>query len=242
MRRRPSLEAIGLMAGAVAECGEAEPAPPTADTRVPAVRTAITAAARADAGGADERRGRPAAVSGQANILGAGRAQLPQPGGGGGGKLPPGWRLRHAAHRVLTVRRVAGLVSPIVGDIDYNGSAGDRLGPTYRTSYRGISGIVHRRNGMFLVGAFLSDAPPSDPAPPRLDFTRRDRHGLLAPRLAQTFMVGDAKCRASHVPPRATRLYLRFADDYLYQGAPGWYGNNRGKLTVTVSANDRASG
>jgi hypothetical protein len=95
---------------------------------------------------------------------------------------------------------------------------------------------------MFLVGVFLTDAAPSDPAPPRLDFSRHDRRGLLAPRLGQTFMVGDGKGRAYRVPSGATRLYLGFADAYQYQGAPGWYGNNGGKLTVTVRASDRASG
>jgi hypothetical protein len=142
----------------------------------------------------------------------------------------------------LTVRRVAGRVNPRVGDVNDNGAGGDGLGPTDITSYEGISGIVHGRNGMFLVGVFLTDTAPSDPAPPRLDFTWRDRPGLLAPRIAQTFMVGDGKDRAYRIPPGATRLYLGFADAYLYEGPPGWYGNNGGKLTVTVSTRDRASG
>jgi hypothetical protein len=233
---------MGLIGSALAACGELDPPPPTADKRRPTVPAAATAAARSDAGIAEERLGRPAAVSGQANIFGAGRAEPPQPGGGGAGKVPPGWRLPHAAHRVLTVRRVAGRVNPIVGDVENNSAAGDGIGPTDVASYRGISGIVHRRNGMFLVGVFLTDAPPSDPAPPRVDFTRRDQPAQVAPRIGQTFMVGDGKGRAYRVPPGATRLFLGFADAYLYQGAPGWYGNNGGKLTVTVSASDRGVG
>jgi hypothetical protein len=30
------------------------------------------------------------------------------------------------------------------------------------------------------------------------------------------------------------RLFLGFADARLWVGCPGWYGNNRGKVTVTV--------
>ena len=107
------------------------------------------------------------------------------------------------------------------------------------TSYGGISGIVHRRNGMFLVGVFLTDDPAPRPPPRRLDFTRRERFHVLAPRIAQTFLVGDGKGRSYRVPARATRLFLGFADGYLYKGLPGWYGNNEGELSVTV---DMASG
>ena len=119
-------------------------------------------------------------------------------------------------------------------DTDDNGAAGDRIGPTDVSSYRGISGIVHRRNGMFLVGVFLPDVEPSRPAPRRLDFTKRERVRSLAPRLGQTFLVGDGKGRSYEVPPGATRLYLGFADGYLYVGRPGWYDNNGGELAVTV--------
>jgi hypothetical protein len=50
---------------------------------------------------------------------------------------------------------------------------------------------------------------------------------------------GQVRARP-HVPrPRARRLYLGFADGYLYVGAPGWYDNNSGELSVTVDMRRR---
>lgn len=46
--------------------------------------------------------------------------------------------------------------------------------------------------------------------------------------------MGNGKGRSYKVPAGATRLYLGFADGYLYVGHPGWYGNNAGQLSVTV--------
>jgi hypothetical protein len=94
---------------------------------------------------------------------------------------------------------------------------------------------VHRRNGMFLVGVFVPDVELLDHAPRRLDFTKRERFRRLAPDIGQTFLVGHGKGRSYEVPAGATRLYLGFADGYLYTGPPGWYGNNGGALSVTVS-------
>ena len=75
------------------------------------------------------------------------------------------------------------------------------MGPTDVHTYRGISGIVHRRNGMFLVGVFLPDVElPGGNAPPRLDFTKRERFRSLAPRIGQTFLIGDGKRRSYEVP------------------------------------------
>ena len=87
---------------------------------------------------------------------------------------------------------------------------------------------------MFLVGVFLPDVELVDHAPPRLDFTKRDRFRSLAPRLGQTFLMGDGKGRSYKVPPGTTRLYAGFADGYFYTGKPGWYDNNGGRLSVTV--------
>jgi hypothetical protein len=85
---------------------------------------------------------------------------------------------------------------------------------------------------MFLVGVFLTDAVPSDPAQDRLDFTDGEDFQELAPEIGQTFLVCDGKGRTYRVPAGATRL---FADAFLYEGAPGWYGNNAGELQVTVA-------
>ena len=227
--RLTSLLAIGVLSSGLFACGADESQPSSS------VQTGSSSTATAKAPVAVEGElGRPMTVPAEANIFGAGYKQPPAPGGGGPGVLPPVWRLREAAHRIVSFRRVTGRVTPIVGMAGENGSAGDGVGPTDVTSFGGISGIVHRRNGMFLVGVFLTDDPPAGAAPPRLSFTRRERFDSLSPRIAQTFLVGNGKGRSYRVPARATRVFLGFADGYLYVGHPGWYGNNDGELSVTV--------
>jgi hypothetical protein len=177
-------------------------------------------------------------VSGQANIFGAGSDFAPGPGGGGGGVVPPSVQLPEGS-TVVTFPRITGKVTPRMGYSGYNSAGGDGVGETDIESYGGISGIVDRRNGQFLVGVFLTDDPPSTTAPKRLDFTKRERFQTLAPRLAQTFFVGDGRGRAFRVPRGATRLFLGFADAYSsegdYQGHPGYYDNNGGHLCVSAN-------
>lgn len=173
-------------------------------------------------------------VPARANIFGAGQAEPPDPGGGGAGELPPMVPLPPGAKRIVTFPSVTGRVNPIMDYDDWNGPAGDGVGGTNVESFGGISGIVHAANGMFLVGVFLRDGWPASPEPSRLDFTNGMPANPLAPALGQTFLIGDGKGHKYHVPPEATRLYLGFADSYLYQGPPGWYDNNAGELEVTV--------
>jgi hypothetical protein len=221
---RAPLVLIAVLAAGIAACGEEEPAPASA------ARTTAAPAAPEATG----ELGRPATVPAKANIYGAGLAQPPEPGGGGAGVPPPGWRLPDGDNRVVTVPRATGRVKPIDDLPAANGPAGDKVGATDVEPYGGISGIAHRYNGMFLVGVFLTDDPPAEPAPPSLDFTGRERFDSLAPRIAQTFPIGNGRGRGFAVPAQATRLFVGFADGYLYQGPPGWYGNNIGELEVTV--------
>jgi hypothetical protein len=182
------------------------------------------------------------AVSAQANIFGAGSDFAPGPGGGGGGLLPPSVQLPEGAS-VVTFPTVTGKVTARMGSLGYKGPGGDGTGETDITSYGGISGIVDGRHGMFLVGVFLTDDPPSNFAPRRLDFTEHERFRTLAPRVGQTFLVGDGKDRSFRVPKGATRLFLGFADAFSlgeaaaegnYQGRPGYYENNGGHFCVAV--------
>ena len=176
------------------------------------------------------------AVPAAANIFGAGLAAAPEPGGGGGGVTPTVWQLPRGASRVVTFPRITGRVTPIVGDAPYNGPGGDHAGVTDVMSYKGISGIVHTENGMFLVGVFLTGIRPPRPAPARLDFSDgKEVFSQLEPKIGQTFLIGDGKGRSFRVPSAATRLFVGFADAFLYRGAPGWYGNNAGQLRVTVA-------
>lgn len=168
-----------------------------------------------------------------ANIFGAGHQFPPAPGGGGRGTPPPVHELAPGA-RFVSFPRVVGCVNPIRNETPFNGPAGDRLGPTDVTSFEGIAGIVHGKNGMFLVGVFLTAAEPTDPAPARLDFTDKESFSTLAPKPAQVFLIGDGAGKRYAVPKGATRLFLGFADAARYEGPPGWYGNNAGELQVTV--------
>jgi hypothetical protein len=177
-------------------------------------------------------------VPGTANIFGAGHDTAPGPGGGGAGTLPPVWGLPPGSS-IVTIPCATGEVTPFTGQPLMNGPEGDRRGAggeyTGVASHEGISGIINRNGGMFLVGVFLTDAVPSDPAPERLDFTDNEDFGELAPEIAQTFFIGDGVGRSFRIPAGATRLFLGFADAFGYVGAPGWYGNNAGTLEVTVA-------
>jgi hypothetical protein len=240
MRGGNPVLAVGVLAVVVAACGDGESPGAAAVEKSRAAATAAQAERPVEREvSAPRGLGRPGRVAAQANIFGAGHREAPAPAGGGPGSMPPVWSLPAGSRRIVTFPAVSGRVNPIVDSVDYNGASGDHLGPTDVTSLGGISGIVHRRNGMFLVGVFLGEGAPSQPAPARLNFTGRERFSSLSPRLGQTFLVGDGRGRAYRVPARATRLYLGFADGYLYQGEPGWYGNNAGHLTVRVRVTGR---
>lgn len=112
------------------------------------------------------------------------------------------------------------------------------------TSFGGISGIDHLHRTMFLVGVFLDESEPTNPAPARLSFSEPEDFTVLAPLLHQTFFIGDGRTDTGNViqqflvPATATRLFLGFADGAVFgspsaQVAPGHYGDNTGSLQVT---------
>jgi hypothetical protein len=187
-------------------------------------------------------------VMATSNIFGAGHDAPPAPAGGGAGTAPPSVDLP-AGSRTVTFPHVSGCVTPIshtmpngIGPADYNGPAGDtgEYGGTNVESVRGISGMTFGGTGMFLAGVFVGDDEPNG-APERLEYAGV---GAVAdqvePLLGQTFYVGDGRLPGSDtlrefVPPEgATRLFLGFVDGALYQGEPGFYGNNVGELQVVV--------
>jgi hypothetical protein len=121
-------------------------------------------------------------VSGQANIFGSGHcpgaACTPNPGGGGGGEPPVQIQLTSGTSRILTLA-AAGMVK--CADVPGNGPDGgtQATGGTNICSHNGVSGITYGPESglqgsgktMFLVGVFLGDSEPQDPAPARLDFS-----------------------------------------------------------------------
>jgi hypothetical protein len=169
-----------------------------------------------------------------ANIFAAGHDRTPSPGGGGGGTLPPEWALPSGESRVVTFPIVMGEVYGRKGQAPPNGPAGEELVGTDVESFGGISGIVHAKKAMFLVGVFLTDDEPADPAPARLDFTDNEDFDLLEPEVGQTFLIGDGVGRRYLAPLGATRLFLGFAEGMFYVGPPGFYGNNSGQLEAKV--------
>lgn len=175
-------------------------------------------------------------VPASANIFGAGHAAAPAPGGGGGGTLPVMWSLPAGANLVVTFPAVSGEVTPVNENQQRNTAEGQDFSSTDITSHAGISGVVHRSRGMFLVGVFLTDGEPTDPPPPRLDVTDSPRNQVSAPLIGQVFHVGDGVGRSYRAPATATRLFVGFADAAAFHGAPGYYGNNSGRLSVTVES------
>jgi hypothetical protein len=63
----------------------------------------------------------------------------------------------------------------------------------------------------------------------------------LAPAIGQVFFVGDGltgtatgTAQQFRAPAGATRLYLGFADGYRFVGAPGYYGDDSGRMSLVV--------
>ena len=173
-------------------------------------------------------------ISAFSNIFGAGHDRSPSPAGGGSGWLPAEWPLPNADRRIATFPIVSGEIFGRVGQAPANGPGGETGIGTDVESWGGISGVLHETRAMFLVGVFLTDEEPADPAPERLDFTDNEDFELLEPEIAQTFLIGDGVGRRYLVPPGATRLFLGFAEGMFYVGEPGFYGNNSGELQVKV--------
>jgi hypothetical protein len=175
-------------------------------------------------------------VDATANIYGAGHEVPPDPGGGGGGDLPPVHEIPVGSGLILKFCRVTGSISAD-GGFTYNGPDGSG-GPITVQSWDGISGIADAGGGFYLVGVFLTDEEPHDPAPPPYDFTARHDFRSIAPPLATVFFIGDGrtsegKAQRFNVPEGATRLFLGLADACNGQGLPGCYGDNLGSLSAT---------
>ncbi len=182
-------------------------------------------------------------VSGSANIYGAGHTTAPAPAGGGAGVLPPSYSFSSAnGSEVLTFSSITGTVNADWTKFASNGPDGRGDSSTDTSAYGGISGIKQLNGTMFLVGVFLSNAEPTDPAPAQLDFTNSMNATDIYPQLAQTFFVGDGltglgtgQIQKFHLPAGATRLFLGFSDAWAGQGLPGWYDDNAGVLTTSFT-------
>ena len=168
------------------------------------------------------------AVAGRANIWGAGHSGVSE------GDLPVGITFTPGPGQVLSFLSVT-------GQVNFGGGSGPAgpddyvLGYTFSLpSANGISGLTDNHGG-YMVGVFLDDSEPQDPAPGALDFTQIG-HGFssLAPQLRQVFFIGDGRTGTGSggtqqfvVPPTATRLYLGTPDSF--------YGDNVGEFHATFA-------
>lgn len=181
-------------------------------------------------------------VDARAKIYGAGHVSpfdTPQPSGGGGGVPPPGYAFSVAGPTILRFTAVTGYI-----DVNFAGPAGpDGHGPA--TGDRGL--VVGAWNGLSeyaasryacLVGVFLSDQEPLDPAPPPLDYSVSTLDFTeLAPGLNQVFYVGDGRDGLGNlqkfwVPPLASRLFLGIPDHVGGTEPAGWYNDNTGAVNA----------
>lgn len=178
-----------------------------------------------------------------ANIFGSGKAaELATPGGG-----------TPAVSVTIPSGGAAVSFSNITGTINTGGhiSGPDGVGPDAGVSVdiqgvAGVSGFIDHGNGPSLVGVFLRTTAPTDPQPPRLDFSPTalgHNFEFLSPAIGQVFFIGDGKTSTGTVqrftvPAGATRLFLGIPDAYegaVYQGNPGYYDDNTGSLTAQFS-------
>ncbi|HTP07936.1 MAG TPA: twin-arginine translocation signal domain-containing protein [Anaerolineae bacterium] len=182
------------------------------------------------------------------SIFGAGHTTPPNTDicaqdGVNGGTLPPHILIPSGARRTLTFDEVTGLIVNFLGGTPYIGPDGVATPSdtdwTNINSAMGISGVKCTGLGGFLVGVFLSDEEPTNPAPPRLDFTGAVNFASITPLLNQTFYIGDGlmgtgsgNAQVFYIPENATRLFLGIADSD-WQENPGCYGDNSGSFTAS---------
>lgn len=179
-------------------------------------------------------------VNGKENLFAAGRSALPPTLDG---SLPHEMKFGAGPGKVMTASSVRGKIDTRCGIVNPDGTGACR--GTDIQSLNGISGMIAGGGAMMLTGVFLTDAPPSGSAPPRLDFSPGLGLGEgfleLSPQIEQAFWIGDGLTgdgdgfrQQIHVPARATRLFLGFEDGSAFTGPPCCYNDNLGGYRATI--------
>jgi hypothetical protein len=145
-----------------------------------------------------------------------------------------------SANNVFTFS-VTGLVSCCGGAPNLppdGGASGMNVGGA-----NGLSGLIGNGNIPF-VGVFTTDTDPyGSVAPATLTFDKNNPTSL-SPQLAQVFYIGDGKDGYNNAsgatltftaPATATRLYIGAIDAYSFTATTGYYNDNKGQFTASVS-------
>lgn len=149
------------------------------------------------------------AVSGTADIFGAGLTQVPALGSSGttmnpgGGTLPPGVSFVASPGEYVRFPSVTGAVycdSSMMPTATPNGPCGSfNPGGTSLDAVGPISGITDAQSNDFLTGVFVGAGPPSGSPPASLDFSSMAigaNYLTLAPLLDQVFFIGSGTTSA----------------------------------------------
>jgi hypothetical protein len=165
-------------------------------------------------------------VNGLANLHDAGHSTPT-----GGGILPPGLVLTVAPGATVQITSATGFVNQAGTSAPPDGLVGNWVSQ----SVNGIAGYTHDTRRRSLIGVFLTNAEPTNPAPPALHFPDAE-FTELAPQIAQMFFVGDGLTSGGvtqrfHVPAGATRFFLGLTDACT-GGAPGCFDDNSGSYMI----------
>jgi len=168
--------------------------------------------------------------------------------GGGVGNVPTA-TFDVGGGQIVTFSDVTGLWSCCNGGSTYNGPDGgpNAGGSTNLTLIDGrISGITDTSDTMFLVGVFLGSSLPGA-RPANLDFSPgglTQSFATLSPELGQVFFIGDGLTGTGSgstqqfiAPTGSATLYLGVADGDYFTGLPGYYDDNLGSVSGTISIN-----
>jgi hypothetical protein len=114
------------------------------------------------------------------------------------------------------------------------------FGSTGITAFNGIAGVTFADRTLFVVGVFVGDDQPTQPADAVVDLSGADDEATQEPELGEPFFIGDGETADGDVqevvvPDDATTLYVGFADAYGFYGTPGAYGDNDGTVDIEVS-------
>lgn len=195
------------------------------------------------------------AVDAKSNIFGAGHAECPPPASGTAGILPPVFSFAALPDQQIAFSAVTGSIGCCGDPNVLNGPDGGPFASasTNILSIGGIAGIIDNDHTLFLVGVFLDDTEPADPAPSRLDFSAGalgESFVTLSPQLRQVFFIGDGLTgngtgvtQRFNVPAGATRMFLGFADGHEFGDPtrlPGSYGDNLGTLSTEFALTSSA--